>query len=180
MTLTVQQGGSGTTQLTLTPRNGFTGPVNLSLENPPAGVTLFPTSVNVTGSNPAQQTLTLNVASSVAATSYTLTLKATSGSITKMATLNLTVTSQGGGGGGGGGSGSPGTTWTWRSGQLFSITYGNGLFVAAWRGGTLLTSPDGVTWTLRTTGTASVIEGVAYGNSLFMAVGRTGTILTSP
>ncbi|MER3490801.1 MAG: hypothetical protein C4328_13205, partial [Meiothermus sp.] len=34
-TLTVVQGGSGTTTLTLTPQKGFTGTVSLSLDNPP-------------------------------------------------------------------------------------------------------------------------------------------------
>jgi uncharacterized membrane protein len=43
--LTVQQGSSGTTQLTITPLNGFTGTVNLELVGAPSGVTLSPTSV---------------------------------------------------------------------------------------------------------------------------------------
>ncbi len=90
--LTVQQGGSGTTELTVSPQNGFTGTVSLSLENAPAGVTLSPTSVNVTGSGPVRQTLTVSVASGVVPGSYTLTLRATSGSISKTATLTLTVT----------------------------------------------------------------------------------------
>jgi hypothetical protein len=46
-------------------------------------------------------------------------------------------------------------------------------------GGTILTSPDGVTWTRRTSGTNSELRGVAYGDGLFVAVGD-GTILTSP
>jgi len=45
--------------------------------------------------------------------------------------------------------------------------------------GTILTSPDGVTWTERTSGTTNLIFGVTYGNSTFVAVGS-GTILTSP
>ena len=44
----------------------------------------------------------------------------------------------------------------------------------------ILTSPDGVSWTRRTSGTSSELKGVAYGNSLFVAVGDDGTILTSP
>jgi hypothetical protein len=50
--LTVQQGSSGTTRLTITPLNGFTGTVNLELVGAPSGVTLSPTSVDVTGSEP--------------------------------------------------------------------------------------------------------------------------------
>jgi hypothetical protein len=40
--LTVQQGGSGTTTLTITPQNGFTGAVGLSLVGAPSGVSLSP------------------------------------------------------------------------------------------------------------------------------------------
>jgi hypothetical protein len=50
--LTVQQGSSGTTRLTITPLNGFTGTVNLELVGAPSGVTLSPTSVDVTGPDP--------------------------------------------------------------------------------------------------------------------------------
>ncbi|WP_413217192.1 hypothetical protein ACLWNE_10405 [Thermus oshimai] len=90
--LSVPQGGSGTPTLTLTPQNGFTGTVTLSLQGAPSGVTLSPTSVNVTGSSPVTQTLTLAVASSVPQGTYPLTLQATSGSLTKTVNLSLTVT----------------------------------------------------------------------------------------
>ena len=60
--LTVQQGSSGTTQLTITPQNGFTGTVSLSLVGAPSGVTLSPTSLNVRGTRPATQSLTVRVA----------------------------------------------------------------------------------------------------------------------
>jgi hypothetical protein len=40
--LSIQQGSSGTTRLTITPRNGFTGTVNLELVGAPSGVTLSP------------------------------------------------------------------------------------------------------------------------------------------
>jgi hypothetical protein len=33
--------------------------------------------------------------------------------------------------------------------------YGNGLWVAVGNGGTILTSPDGVTWTARVSGTTN-------------------------
>jgi hypothetical protein len=60
--LTLQPGQSGTTTLTITPQGGFTGTVSLSLVGAPSGVTLSPTSVSVTGSNPVTQDLTLSVA----------------------------------------------------------------------------------------------------------------------
>jgi hypothetical protein len=97
--LTVQQGLSGTTQLTITPQGGFTGTVSLSLVGAPSGVTLSPTSVTVSGSSPVNQTLTVSVAGSVAPGTYSLQLQATSGSLTKTAGLSLTVTASGGGGG---------------------------------------------------------------------------------
>jgi len=90
--LTVQQGQSGTTQLTITPQGGFTGTVSLSLLNAPPGVTLSPTSVNVPGPGPVTQTLTLSVASGVPTGSYGLQLIAISGSFVKTANLSLTVT----------------------------------------------------------------------------------------
>ena len=103
--LTVPQGTSRNTTLTLTPQNGFTGTVNLSLvdagtNNPVTGITLSPTSFTVSASNPTNPTLTVNVAGSVATGSYSLKVKAVSGSINKEASLSLTVSAAGGGGGG--------------------------------------------------------------------------------
>ena len=93
--LTVQQGASGTTQLTLTPQNGFTGQVSLALEdqngNAPSGITLDPTSLNVTGTGPVTRQLTVAVAQSVNPGTYALRVKATSGNLTKTANLSLTV-----------------------------------------------------------------------------------------
>ncbi|RTH01740.1 hypothetical protein CSW50_08975, partial [Thermus scotoductus] len=102
--LSIQQGGSDTTQLTITPQGGFTGTVNLSLVdgsgNLVPGITLAPPSVNVTGSGAVTQDLTVNVATSVAPNTYNLQVRATNGSLTKTAGLSLTVTASGGGGGG--------------------------------------------------------------------------------
>jgi hypothetical protein len=89
--LTVQQGSSGTTTLTITPQNGFTGTVSLALVGAPTGVTLSPTSVNVTGSGSVNQTLTVSVGSSVATGTYSLQVQAASGSLTKTAPLTLEV-----------------------------------------------------------------------------------------
>ena len=47
-------------------------------------------------------------------------------------------------------------------------------------GGTILASPDRVTWTRRTSPTRDWLNGVAYGNGTFVVVGESGAILTSP
>ena len=74
--------------------------------------------------------------------------------------------------------------WHWRNplpqgNNLTGVTFGNGIFVAVGFGGTILTSPDSVTWTTRVSGTITNLSGVTYGNNIFVAVGASGTILTS-
>ncbi len=95
--LSIPQGGSSTATLTLTPQGGFTGQVDLALEQQngspaPNGITLSPSSFNVTGTNPMTQTLTIGVAQGMATGSYSLRVKATSGGLTKTTNLTLTVT----------------------------------------------------------------------------------------
>ena len=61
-----------------------------------------------------------------------------------------------------------------------TTTTSSGLFIAVGGSGTLLTSPDGTTWTSQTTGTTNALRAVAYDdNSTLVAVGWSGTILTS-
>lgn len=43
---------------------------------------------------------------------------------------------------------------------------------------TILTSPDGITWTSQTSGTTQALNGITYGNNTFVAIGGS-TILTS-
>lgn len=77
---------------------------------------------------------------------------------------------------------SNGYNWTWSStpssSQLNGVCYGNGLFVAVGDSGTILTSPDGLSWTARPGG-SSTLYAATYGNGIFVAVGAAGTILTS-
>jgi hypothetical protein len=72
-------------------------------------------------------------------------------------------------------------TWTtvpaW--GELRSIVYGDSEFVVVGAGGIVLTSPNGATWTIQTSGTTRELYSVAWGDNLFVAVGDSGTILTS-
>lgn len=75
--------------------------------------------------------------------------------------------------------------WHWRNplpqgNTLIGVTYGNGTFVAVGYAGTVLTSPDGVNWTNRTSGTSNLLGSVIWGNNTFVVVGDAGTVLTSP
>ena len=113
--------------------------------------------------------------------------------------LAVALSACGGGGGGaattGGATGGGGTTatagvkWRWAN----PLPQGNSLNAVAWSAslskfvtvgdaGTILTSPDGVTWTQQTSGTTNTLYGVAWSGALnrFVAVGAGGTILVSP
>lgn len=79
-----------------------------------------------------------------------------------------------------------GTQWTLRTSVSTTatgdnnwrgITYGNGMFVAVSTDGVnsrVMTSPDGITWTARTT-PQQAWRGVTYGNGTFVAVATSGT-----
>jgi hypothetical protein len=62
---------------------------------------------------------------------------------------------------------------------LAGVTYGKGTFVAVGDTGTILTSPDGVRWEAKTSGTSDLLAGITYGKGTFVAVGSYGTILQS-
>jgi len=87
--LTITQGGSGTSTITVTDVNGFTGSVTLSASGLPSGVTA------AFGTNPTTGTsvLTLTASSTATTGSATVTITGTSGSLTATTTLALTVNS---------------------------------------------------------------------------------------
>jgi hypothetical protein len=61
--------------------------------------------------------------------------------------------------------------------DLNDVTYGQGLYVAVGLGSTIITSPDGVTWTTRSSPvTINIIDDIAFANGVFVAVG----LSTSP
>jgi hypothetical protein len=69
--------------------------------------------------------------------------------------------------------------------DLYGVSYVNGLFVAVGAGGTLLTSPDGITWTTQTSNTNNSLRHIAYGVGSsavgnYVVVGDAGTIVSSP
>lgn len=63
--------------------------------------------------------------------------------------------------------------------DLVGVASGNGLTLALGLGGTILTSPDSMTWTLRDPGTPAVLSGAAWGAGRWVVVGGSGTVLLS-
>lgn len=65
--------------------------------------------------------------------------------------------------------------------HAFGVAYGASLFVACGVAGKISTTPDGVTWTSRTSNTTQYLSDVAFnGSNLFVAVGAGGAVVTSP
>lgn len=85
--ISVPQGGSGASAVTVSPTGGFTGSVSLTLLGVPTGATaLFaPQSTNTSS------TLALTVGNTVSVGTYSLTIRGTSGSLARTAPLTLTV-----------------------------------------------------------------------------------------
>jgi hypothetical protein len=86
--------GQGTSTITVTPLNGFTGVVTLTVPTTlPTGVTANCTSVTITGTAAAAGTCTFIAAGTVASSSTTqVTVTGASGALSHNATLTLTVT----------------------------------------------------------------------------------------
>jgi hypothetical protein len=86
--LTMTQGGNGTSAIRITPQNGFSGSVSLSASGLPSGVTAS------FSPNPATTTSTLTLAASSVATTgtVTVTITGTSGTLRHTTTIALTVT----------------------------------------------------------------------------------------
>jgi len=76
-----------------------------------------------------------------------------------------------------------GISWTTRdpilTGRIYSVTYGDGLYLAASRG-KITTSTDGTTWTQQNSGPDGNIFSLAYGDGLYLAAGDDGELETSP
>jgi len=92
--LTVTQGTSGTSTVTVTPSGGFTGSVSLSNSTLPAGVTA------TFGTNPTTGSSVVTFTASATATTgtSTVTITGTSGTLTHTTSISLTVAASGGGG----------------------------------------------------------------------------------
>jgi photosystem II stability/assembly factor-like uncharacterized protein len=60
------------------------------------------------------------------------------------------------------------------------MCYGTELFVVVGENGTILTSPDGITWTNRIFTQTYDYQKIIYVNCMFVIVGYGGIIVTSP
>jgi len=87
--LTITQGSSGTSTITVTDVDGFTGSVTLAASGLPSGVTATFGTNPTTGSS----VLTLTASSTATTGAATVTITGTSGSLTATTTLSLTVNS---------------------------------------------------------------------------------------
>jgi regulation of enolase protein 1 (concanavalin A-like superfamily) len=135
--LTVTQGATGTSTITVTPQNGFNGSVSLSASGLPSGVTA---SFNPGSTTSATNTSTLTLTASSTATTgtATVTVTGTSGSLTKTTTISLTIRLL------------PTLPSVWTDGDIGSVgvagsaSYANGTFTVAGAGlGTFSTASDG-------------------------------------
>jgi hypothetical protein len=90
--LTVQQGTSGHSTITVTPSGGFTGSVTLSNSALPGGVTAT-ISPNPTTST---STITFTATSTATTGTSTITITGTSGTLTHTTTISLTISATGG------------------------------------------------------------------------------------
>ena len=91
--LTIVQGSSSTSTITLSSERGFTGTVSLTSTAPPGGPTAIvsPMSINVSPGPPTTATLTVSTTPSTPFGSYAVTINGASGSTTNMTTVSVTV-----------------------------------------------------------------------------------------
>jgi hypothetical protein len=92
--VSIAQGGSGTSTITSTVFGGFDSAVTLSASGQPTGVTVGFSPGSITGTGTS--TMTITVAATTVTGTYPITVTGTSGSLTETTTVTLTVTSQAG------------------------------------------------------------------------------------
>ena len=88
-TVSVLQGGTGTSTIASTVLNGFNSAISLSATGQPAGVTVTFSPTSITGAGTS--TITFAASASVAAGTYRIAVTGTSGSVTESVALALTV-----------------------------------------------------------------------------------------
>ncbi|HEY0783180.1 MAG TPA: protease pro-enzyme activation domain-containing protein [Thermoanaerobaculia bacterium] len=95
--VSIAQGGSGSSTITSTVSGGFNSAVSLSASGQPTGVTVTFSSSTLAAPGSGSSTMSITVGSAVTAGSYTITVTGTGGGKTHTTTVGLTVTSSGGG-----------------------------------------------------------------------------------
>jgi hypothetical protein len=95
--LSVAQGGNGSSTCTVSSTNGFNSAVALSCSGQPAGVTcgFAPSSVTPPANGSANSALTVSVAGTVTPGTYNFTAQGVSGATTRTSPISLTVTGPG-------------------------------------------------------------------------------------
>ena len=88
--ITVKRGKTGSELVTVTPSNGFTGDVALSISGLPAGATATLAHSTVTGGS-GSSTLTFNVANNAKQGTYQTIVTGTSGTLVHSIAVNLTI-----------------------------------------------------------------------------------------
>lgn len=123
--LTMTQGGTATTNLTVTSLNGFSAATNLTVSGLPSGVTAAWSSNPITPAAGGSATTTLTLSAS-ATGSATLTITAVSGSLQHTATVSLALNPAGGGAtqllGNPGFESGTATPWSMSSGALCRVS----------------------------------------------------------
>ncbi len=96
--VSVQQGATATSTITVASQNSFSSATTLSASGLPSGVTaaFSPNPVTPPANGSATSTLTFTASSTATAGTSTVTVTGTSGSITQSTTITLTVTTSGG------------------------------------------------------------------------------------
>ncbi len=89
--VSIAQGGSGSSTITSTVTGGFDSAVSLTASGQPSGVTVGFSPTSITGAGTS--TMSITVASTVTAGTYAITVTGTSGSTTHTTSVSLTVTS---------------------------------------------------------------------------------------
>jgi hypothetical protein len=108
--LSIFQGSSASSTISVTSLNGFSEAVSLSASAPSGiSVSFSPNPVSLTSGGSTTSTATISVASSIATGTYTVTITGSSSTTAHSVNISVTIfsTSGVGGGGGGGGRGCP-------------------------------------------------------------------------
>lgn len=96
--VSVAQGGSGSSTISTAAAGGFNSAVSLSVAGLPAGVTATLTPASIAAPGNGSSTLAFTASSTAATGTFNATVTATGGGITHTATVALAITAAGGGG----------------------------------------------------------------------------------